>query len=572
MISVLEFETEDFTLSIEAEDKRKQKTAFLESSLLNKLDNCNYVLNTTLKNVQILGNNEPIVSKKLSFQTDVLFFENGTYNFRLESKHPIYKFNWYSNRKEEEAFIDKIDGISCHKISYMNYVGLTRIYFSYLISDQKKSFCFEFCVYPLKLKYISDFNAILNDIIRESINLNFSLLSKTSFSFFIDRYYPNHLHDTFSDIVWLQLFLNLSKKLIHSCNIILEHPQSQLKMFDRLIPNRKLKVFSPSLYRNNNENIIITKANTLTYDTIENRYIKYTLKWILSKLNCVKNSLIESKQLSDGYKNNIEHCIKSIEKFLSSNIFSNIPLKNIHIIHSTPIFEKKNGYNSFFQCIKILQGNNLCPNDQIQLRIKQICSLYEMWSFILIKNILCELLGDNVRVKEKDENLFVGLLQGKMSKIQISNSLISIDLYYNPTISREYSDVDCLYSLTEEQRPDILLKIKFSEKELYVVFDAKYRYKIKNENEFHPVADGINQIHRYRDSIVKKDSIRDTYSKAIWGGLVLFPGYNNIDEVKTFYYFTSIKHLNIGALQIIPTNQSSIGLLKQILSSLCCTN
>lgn len=570
MIAGFKFQTEDFVLSIEAENEKKQREAFLESSLLNQLCDYNYLVNTSLKNVQVLRNHEYIVLKKMSFQADVFFFENGIYNLKLESRHPMLEFNWNSNRKDEETFIDKIDGMYCRKFSFMNYVGLAQINFSYSIGEQKETFCFEFCVYPLKLKYVMDFNTILNDIIKESINLNFSLLSKTYFSFSVEKYLPNQLHDTFTDVVWIQLFFYLSERLTRSCSIILKHPQSQLKMYDRLIPNRKLKVFSPSLCRNNNDKILIAKTNTLTYDTVENRYVKYTLKWILNKLNCVEKALMDSRQLSDIYKSKLGYYRKSIEVVLSSNMFLDVPLKNIKI-HSTPIFEKKNGYNSFFQCTKILKGNNLSTGGQVQLRIKQICSLYEMWSFILIKNILCELLGDNASVREKDENLFIGLLQGKMSKIQISNSVIDLELYYNPTISRDYSDIACLCSLTEEQRPDILLRVKQPNKELYIVFDAKYRYKIKNEKEFHPVSDGINQIHRYRDSIVKKGSVENTYFKAIWGGFVLFPGYNTVDEIKTFYYFTSIEHIKIGAFQIIPTIPLNIGLFKQILSDICLT-
>ena len=54
----------------------------------------------------------------------------------------------------------------------------------------KRMFYFEFCVFPLKLNYDVDFKKLIKEILNESVNLNFSLLSKASFGFHIDKYLP----------------------------------------------------------------------------------------------------------------------------------------------------------------------------------------------------------------------------------------------------------------------------------------------------------------------------------------------------------------------------------------------
>lgn len=568
MKTIIVFDTEDFVFSIRVEDESKQKESFTKSSYINQLNSYNYILRSNLKSISITKEAENIIFRDSCFETNVLFFENNAYYIYFESKILINKFVYHSNRKEEEIYIDEIQNTYHNKLSFMNYVGISQIHFSYIADKEEKNFDFEFCVYPIKLKYTNDFKNILIDILKESVNLNFSLLSKTSFGFSVDKFIPHNLQNSFSDLIWIQLFLILSERFQQACKIILCRPHSQLKLYDRLIPNRKLRTFSPSLCRNNEQNILLAKTNIPTYDTIENQYVKSVLKNIQNKLNHVERILSDSKQLSSSYKNKLKYNKILLDKILSDNMFSDVSDKKIYHIHSSPIFEKKNGYNTFYKCSKLLQGNSLSVDDKIQLRIKQISSLYEIWNFILIKNILCELTGMDISVIEKDESIFISLLQGKLSKLQLLTPNIELTLYYNVTISRDHSDVDSLYSLTEEQRPDILLKIKHQSKEVYIVFDAKYRYNIKNEFEFYPVPDGINQIHRYRDSIMRRNAEK-SYSQAIWGGFVLFPGYNTIDEIKACYYYSSIKYTQIGALQICPNNEDGISLLKQILYSLC---
>lgn len=139
-----------------------------------------------------------------------------------------------------------------------------------------------------------------------------------------------------------------------------------------------------------------------------------------------------------------------------------------------------------------------------------------------------------------------------------------ISLYYNPTISRKKSDIKGMISYIEEHRPDILIEIKKDNYVQYIVLDAKYR-SIYKRGEYFPLPDSINQIHRYRDALVSQSN--DKSIKNIWGGFVLFPGYNSENDIKNSYYYKSINITQIGAIQLVPSNNDGLDLFKDILSS-----
>ena len=63
--------------------------------------------------------------------------------------------------------------------------------------------------------------------------------------------------------------------------------------------------------------------------------------------------------------------------------------------------------------------------------------------------------------------------------------------------------------------------------------------------------DDINIMHRYRDSIVSKSSINNSFKYESVGAYVMFP----CSDEKTFEenkYYKSIEKVNIGALPMLP--------------------
>ena len=87
------------------------------------------------------------------------------------------------------------------------------------------------------------------------------------------------------------------------------------------------------------------------------------------------------------------------------------------------------------------------------------------------------------------------------------------------------------------------------------IFDAKYRIYVDNNGNICPMDDDINIMHRYRDSIVSKSSINNSFKYESVGAYVMFP----CSDEKTFEenkYYKSIEKVNIGALPMLPGSTS----------------
>lgn len=97
------------------------------------------------------------------------------------------------------------------------------------------------------------------------------------------------------------------------------------------------------------------------------------------------------------------------------------------------------------------------------------------------------------------------------------------------------------------------------------LFDAKYRIKTKSNRydtddidckDYVP-DDAINQMHRYRDALIRVDNRNELQSKSrpVFGAFALYPGfYNQGKEINP--YHSMIKEIGIGAFALLPSSET----------------
>jgi hypothetical protein len=227
-----------------------------------------------------------------------------------------------------------------------------------------------------------------------------------------------------------------------------------------------------------------------------------------------------------------------------------------------------------------------------KIELKNIAELYQIWSFLEIKNVLQRILGkenpDDVDLAEIQIDDFVFKIErGVKSKVSFhtTNGEI-IDLYHDFSYNYKTEQNQSVKSFTVNQRPDIVLRITKNDlKENYVftyLFDAKYRLASdeKEGSPDLPTEDSINQMHRYRDAIyyVNKSKKRDWKNntelkkyypeKEIIGGYILFPGNGEFESIKKEPYFKSIDEINIGAFPLRPNDYINRSLLEEHLKTI----
>ena len=235
------------------------------------------------------------------------------------------------------------------------------------------------------------------------------------------------------------------------------------------------------------------------------------------------------------------------------------------------------GYRDIYEQWIILQCGYDLQDGIMQLEVKDISELYEIWCFIKVKNIVQHILRSTATPLvdgSKMEGEFIkSLIQGSKSEVVfLDNKKPEIELasvMYNATTDDEEhlidetlvsqnTDIAETTSKTTEQRPDIVLRLsKTSDKIQYTyLFDAKYRIRdtsipAKNGVDVPPV-DAINQLHRYRDAIYYTHSSDERLKKEVIGGYVLYPGNLTKEQFTGSYYHKSIDEVNIGAYPLKP--------------------
>jgi len=129
-------------------------------------------------------------------------------------------------------------------------------------------------------------------------------------------------------------------------------------------------------------------------------------------------------------------------------------------------------------------------------------------------------------------------------------------------------------SYLTSQKPDIVLEVTLpapSHKHFIWLFDAKYRIKtIKSRYDDDNVDidasdyvpdDAINQMHRYRDALIRLDQdrkhtsqedIKAKKSRPVFGAFALYPGYFDQPNLSN-PYTEAINEVSIGAFALLPS-------------------
>ena len=213
----------------------------------------------------------------------------------------------------------------------------------------------------------------------------------------------------------------------------------------------------------------------------------------------------------------------------------------------------------------------------MQLEVKDISELYEIWCFIKVKNIVQHILREKATAQAnggKLEGDFIKtLIQGSRSEVtffEAENPEVQLaSVMYNATTddeeqltdesaTSENTDIADTTSKTTEQRPDIVLRLSKTDNAIQYtyLFDAKYRIRdtsIPKSNGVEvPPVDAINQLHRYRDAIYYTHASDEKLKREVIGGYVLYPGNLNKEQFVNSYYHRSVDEVNIGAFPLKP--------------------
>lgn len=511
-----------------------------------------------------------------------MFYEQQRYELVIEGlgEHKVAFWHDNINIRERVTPTSRRGNILSGIINFGNEIGLSDLVvqvngISYLRIVLE--------VFPSKISYKEDYQAIIADVTYEVYSMVFDFLKKT--------YQGYKQSDTqgSSPVEFFAVVSTIYNDFIKAADMILAQPHHILETTHEVLPSHKIKRVDNRTIRwiekhpdqacRVNGNVAVDRTlavkKQVTYNTQENRMTKFILLSTAKKLKSFKNNYLNlQRDVDPGVIKKIDDMALNISRRGNLSFLADVGAYEASAGMSL-VFSMALGYRDLYKYYLMLLKGLTISGDVFNISIKDLAQLYEYWCFIKLNGLMkkkYKLISQDV-VKVKGNGLFISLVKGKGSKVRYRNTTgDTITLSYNPTPG----DVP-----TVAQKPDnVLSLIKKSvddqDRQYEYVFDAKYKIAYPSddgENEYHkylgetpgPKEEDVNTMHRYRDAIVYHNG-SCPYERIMFGAYVLFP-YGDEQEYRQHRFYKSIKKVNIGGLPFLPSATELVeGMLDELIT------
>ena len=545
----------------------------------------------------------PVVFETCKYQVRLLF--HGV------DKDSIPEIRHVRKDVEESFFLDEAlngreDKSLTGELDFLNEPGVFKLDFSYQKKGVRKDCFVTFDVVSPKLDTKTDYKALLREVNKEYENVIYRYLSIT-----LQQFSRGRIN---TDATWMAAFQSVVDDYVKNLKRVIQNPHSQIVNYRTSRKAEQVKRWTPAMEERYGE---VEKEGKLeehyfgyhevrsTHDTMENRFVKYTLQSIGRRLSSVITTVLSSSQedLSERHRQmwtDYQHALRKLSKhpfFKTVGRFDGMKQESL-VLQSRP------GYQQIYKdWLKLKRGIDLY-NGAANIGTLQIWEIYELWCFIKMKKLVAAAMGIDHQ-KPSHEQLMTeskGTLLNPFTNSSLEHIVEYrypeaeendtderkaqlaahegdvVTLHYQHTFNRTSGKDEYgmgIHTATTEQRPDIVLNIRKASGEVVLtyLYDAKYRVindkrldKDFEEQDLvemgdlpggdYPPTDAINQMHRYRDAIYYSKEHEPYRAKEIIGGYILFPGRGNDAYIKRRYYSASVESVNIGAFPLLPHSDS----------------
>lgn len=507
--------------------------------------------------------------------TQALFFEQTDYNITVRS-HNNEKLGFKSNSSIIDGQVDAVfeneQSMLSGTINYANNIGYSDLLF--YVND-RLDLKVRIEVFPSKVDYQDDYKEMMSDIDRMASESLLDFMRRT-YNVFV----PNHTRNEVP-AVFFTVLQGIYDKYLNALNRIAAVPHHKLESTYEVLPSHKVKrtdtrsvkwlLNHPEYAKRESGQVrverLLSVKKHITYDTQENRFVRFIVKATLKKIAVFSNKYKASVKNPDpDILKWIQKVNQNLNRFLSNSFLSEVSEYN-SMQSMSLVFGMAPGYRELYKCYLILQNGISMGGDVFNMSVKDTAQLYEYWCFLK----LYEILNDHYRLKSDSiikvdrTGVTVDLKKGRESTIEFENRNTGekITLSYNPKETK---------TQTVTQKPDNILELekKGAQNSYKYVFDAKYKIEMNPDDSYYPdknpgpKVEDINTMHRYRDAIVSKIESRFVYEKTMFGAYILFP-YSNEEEYRNHQFYKSIDSVNIGGLPFLP---SAVSLVSDLLDKL----
>lgn len=518
----------------------------------------------------------PLFFENAQYQIEWVFLQEGIeqafITHTLQGVSDAFRFT--PNRKHSAASL-------IGTINTGNDIGQLALPLTYYVKGKEKQFKLTLDVLPTKMQLHNDLPAMYHRIDEVFPLWRFSLAEKTEQSAAKSQHRGNF------PLLWLAQFKALRASLELGLQVIVNSPHNRLQKksvnikADRLkgrLSNRLAERVKEDIANKIYDKRYQQQKQHLSVDTPENRYIKMVV------IQCKRQLEIMSQQLEahnnkgeTSYARLSQHFLNELKEWqqplikMERHSFLKDVGKFAGQHRESLVLQQKTGYSAVYKTWQELKYYLDVFAKHSTVSMKSVAEIYEIWCFLEIRKTLMDVLG----FKEKNHHKSK-LKLNNYFELQIDDGLtgagaftfergdgLKAKLAHEPVFQRTGKHIR---SFGVAQTPDILLEVIFPDNKRCIwLFDAKYRIKTKNNRydtddidckDYVP-DDAINQMHRYRDALIRIENSNELQSKSrpVFGAFALYPGFYNQSK-ETNPYHAMIEEIGIGAFALLPSGET----------------
>lgn len=534
--------------------------------------------------------NSPLFFENTQYQFEWVFFSevtNARLTHRSQSVSEAFRF-----APEVKTARGVVPARLTGTINTGNDVGWLRLPLTFEHNGKTQTQHIAFEVLPTKMALQQDLPAMYQAIDKVYPLWRFSLVEKTEQDAATSQQRGNF------PLMWLANFSALRKRFEQGLKVICAAPHSRLQPTAANIKAAKLKGRLPhklaeqvkqDFANGQYDKRYAVEKKQLSIDTPENRFIKMAVSKSKRQLTEFEQKLRQSNQaperqrLSDSFLNELHSWQQPLQEVLGQGFLQEVgAYKGLN--RESLVLQQKTGYSAVYRVWQELKFYLDVFENQSSISMKSVAEIYEVWCFLCLKQILEQDLGFDLV-----ENSATKLAQNDFFEYQLKDGFagafrfkrsdgVTARLAHEPKFGKNGKTI-CSHLVTQE--PDIILEVTLPDetnsvkgKEFIWLFDAKYRIKTKksrfdNSDDINGIDyvpdDALNQMHRYRDALIKQEKInienRTVYKKSrpIFGAFILYPGFFDQLKRENPYQF-SIEQIGIGAFPLLPKSDKKTNL------------
>ena len=532
-----------------------------------------------------------------------LFFENTLYQVEWIFLQRVQGARLNHRSKAVcDAFIftPSEDGLNARltgTINTGNDVGWLRLPLTFELNGKTQTQHIAFEVLPTKMILHQDLSAMYQAIDKVYPLWRFSLAEKTEQDATTSQqrgHFP---------LMWLANFAALRKRFEQGLKVICAAPHSRLQPTVANIKAAKLKGRLPhklaeqvkqDFANGQYDKRYAVEKKQLSVDTPENRFIKMAVSKSKRQLAEFEHKLRQSNQaperqrLSDSFLNELHSWQQPLQKVLGQSFLKEVGAYT-GLSRESLVLQQKTGYSTVYRIWQELKFYLDVFGNQSSISMKSVAEIYEVWCFLCLKQILEHDLGfelvENAAAELKQNDFFEYSFKedGMRGAFRFKRADgVMARLAHEPIFNKAGK----IRSYLVSQKPDIVLEVTLpksassesgssEEKQFIWLFDAKYRIKTDKsrfddssediESIDYVPDDAINQMHRYRDALIRLSEPRliespssslagqpAKKSRPVFGAFALYPGFFDQDNQQN-PYASAIDEVGIGAFALLPS-------------------